>query len=216
MIITVQKPLLEIIEKIKAHSRIYIVGCAACATKCQTGSEEAVLKMAEELKQAGKEVAGHIVLDTPCDIRIVKKDLGRVAAADPSLVFLVLACGAGVQAIEKTLPNHRLYPALDPVFTGTTERIGIYHEYCSLCGECILDRTAGICPVTRCAKGLLNGPCGGSIGGKCEVDQERDCAWALIVDKLKRTGELDSFFKQVIAPRTVVKLKTLNTKKKHE
>src|SRR3989339_882351 len=146
MIITVQKPLPEILDSLKDYDNVFIVGCAACATKCQTGGEEAVKKIS----------AG---------------------------VFLILGCGAGVQSVEK-VTSAPLVPALDPVFTGTVERIGIYHEYCALCGSCMLAGTGGICPITRCAKSLINGPCGGAVNGKCEVDADQDCAWVLIYNKL--------------------------------
>jgi len=216
MIITVQKPLSEITEKLENYSTVFIVGCAACATKCQTGSEEAVRQMAEELRKAGKTIAGTAVLDTTCDMRIVKKELGRLQLNDPQTALLILACGAGVQAVEKVLSTAIIIPGLNPVFTGTTERIGIYHEYCALCGDCILDRTGGICPVTRCAKGLVNGPCGGVVNGKCEVDQERDCAWALIYNKLVKAGGEKSILNEYMPPRADPKPRQLNTTKKKE
>ncbi|HBU70034.1 MAG TPA: 5,10-methylenetetrahydrofolate reductase [Elusimicrobia bacterium] len=205
MIITVQKPLPEILDSLKDYDNVFIVGCAACATKCQTGGEEAVKKISEELKKAGKKVSGSAVLDTPCDIRVAKRDLKNVSAG----VFLILGCGAGVQSVEK-VTSAPLVPALDPVFTGTVERIGIYHEYCALCGSCMLAGTGGICPITRCAKSLINGPCGGAVNGKCEADPDSDCAWALILEKTKGKGIL----KDYMPPRSFIKPKNIGRHKK--
>ncbi|MHB9154106.1 MAG: methylenetetrahydrofolate reductase C-terminal domain-containing protein [Endomicrobiales bacterium] len=208
MIITVSKPFNEVLDSLKNHTRLFLVGCAACATKCQTGNEEAVKKMAAELEKAGKEIAGFAVLDTPCDQRIVRKDLVRSEAAVKAEALLVLACGAGIGAIEKVMDTP-LVPALNPVFVGTTERIGVYHEYCAVCGACILGRTGGICPLTRCAKGMANGPCGGVIDGKCEVDAERDCAWALIFEKLRKTGREKDVFGAYFPPRSFARPRSI-------
>ena len=203
MIITTQKPFPEILELLSRHKNIFIVGCAACATKCRTGGEEALAVMAAALENEGKTISGRKILDTPCDIRVARKDLKEIAACADDAV-LVLACGAGVQAVEKAV-SLVVYPALNPVFTGTTERIGLYHEYCSLCGDCILGKTGGICPVTRCAKGLVNGPCGGAVSGKCEVDRDNDCAWILIAEKIKNNPSDKNILKIFVPARTVVK-----------
>ena len=203
MIITISKPFTEIVDLLSRHKNIFIVGCAACATKCRTGGEEALAVMAAALENEGKTISGRKILDTPCDIRVARKDLKEIAGGTAGAV-LVLACGAGVQAVEKAV-SIAVYPALNPVFTGTTERIGIYHEYCSLCGDCILGKTGGICPLTRCAKGLVNGPCGGAAGGKCEVDRDDDCAWVLIAEKVKNNPPDKNSLKTFMPARTTVK-----------
>jgi ferredoxin len=208
MIITVTKPLVEIIEGIKNYNNIFVVGCSACATKCQTGSEEAVGKMIEELKKLGKNVTGSVMLDTPCDMRIVKKDLSRLPEASSADAVLVLACGAGVGAIEKIV-DKPLVPALNPVFVGTTERIGQYDEYCAVCGDCMLAKTGGICPVSRCAKGMQNGPCGGVIDGKCETDSSKDCVWVLILEKLKKSGKEADILNNYFPPKKTAKLRAV-------
>jgi hypothetical protein len=208
MIITVTKPLLEILETLKAYKNVFVVGCAACATKCQTGSEEAVVKAIEELKKAGKTVAGSVILDTPCDVRIVKKDLSHLPEAKSADAILVLACGAGVGAIEKTV-HKPLIPALNPVFVGTTERIGQYDEYCAICGDCVTAKTGGICPVSRCAKGMLNGPCGGVLDGKCETDSSKDCVWVLILEKLKKSGKESEILNNYFPPKKTAKPKAV-------
>lgn len=204
MIITVTKPLPEILETLKTYNKVFVVGCAACATKCQTGNEEAVAKATEELKKSGKTLAGSVILDTPCDMRIVKKDLSRLPEVKSADAILVLACGAGVGALEKTI-DKPLIPALNPVFVGTTERIGQYNEYCAVCGDCIVSKTGGICPVSRCAKGMLNGPCGGVIDGKCETDSSKDCVWVLILEKLKKSGKESDILSNYFPPKKTAK-----------
>ena len=211
MIITVSKPLNEIKENLKPYKKVFVVGCSACATKCQTGSEEAVKNIISELERWGKTVTGYKILDTPCDIRIAKKELSKSSEVSSADCLLMLSCGAGVQSAEKAV-DKELVPALNPVFVGTTERIGIYQEYCAVCGECILDKTLGLCPVARCAKGLVNGPCGGTINGKCEVDLESDCVWALIYEKYKKKGREKEFASVFMPPSKTLKPKTLKNK----
>lgn len=206
MIITVTKPLAEILEGLKGYNNIFVVGCAACATKCQTGGEEAVNLAKAELEKAGKKFAGSVLLDTPCDSRIVKKDLSKLPEVKAADAVLVLACGAGVGALENIIEKP-LVPGLNPVFVGTTERIGQYNEFCAVCGDCIAGKTGGICPVSRCAKGLVNGPCGGVIDGKCETDTARDCVWVLILDKLKKSGREADIIKNYFPPRKTAKPK---------
>ncbi len=106
-------------------------------------------------------------------------------------VVLSLACGAGVQTMAKLFPGLRVLPALNTNLIGMAEEHGVWTEVCLACGDCILGRTGGICPVTRCSKQLLNGPCGGSMNGKCEISKDVDCAWQLIIDRLKELGRLD-------------------------
>jgi hypothetical protein len=209
MIITESKLLADVLENLKPYGKVFLVGCAACATKCQTGDEEAVKKLSAELVKAGKAVTGYVILDTPCDIRIAKRDLAKSPQAAEADAVVLLACGAGVQAAEKVL-NKPLIPGLNPVFIGTAERIGVFHEYCSVCGECILDKTAGICPVTRCSKGLINGPCGGMVDGKCEVDADKDCAWVLIYNKLKLGNNEKDIASRYLPPKKRAKPYKIN------
>jgi hypothetical protein len=204
MIITVSKKAEELLKSLETFSDIFVVGCAACATKCQTGSEEAVKKTIEALKQNNKKVTGYAILDTPCDIRIAKRDISKNKDVKDAQALLVLACGAGVQSLEKAV-DKPLIPGLNPVFVGTTERIGVYDEFCKVCGDCFINETGGICPVARCAKGLLNGPCGGVIDGKCEIETTRDCVWVLILEKLKKTNQKNTIFKDYKPPRTFAK-----------
>ena len=198
MIITEQKPFEEILEAVKPYKKIAIVGCDTCATLCQTGGEEQVNEMAEKLKDR---VVAAFVIETPCDMRTCRRDLRRHREElEEAEAILVMSCGVGVQTVGD-LSGKVVIPALNTKFLGMTERIGRFYERCRACGDCILYETGGICPLTRCAKGLLNGPCGGQVDGKCEVGgYERDCAWVLIWERLKERGRLD-LFKKFRPPR---------------
>lgn len=200
MIITGKKNIEEILGQILKNDNVFIVGCGGCATKCDTGSQKAVDEMSAELVKHNVSVAGNIVLETACDVRLAKRDLLKSIKDKAVTAILTLTCGAGVQAIEK-VTDLKIISGLDSLFVGTTERIGVYKNFCSNCGECILGKTAGICPKTRCQKGLLNGPCGGFVNGKCEVDQTLDCAWVLIYEKLKKNNQLGNFITSFIPPK---------------
>ncbi len=190
MIATKQKPFDEILDSLKGEKRIFIVGCGDCATICHTGGEEEVWAMEERLVAEGKKVVGTVVIEVACHtlkVRSVFNELKeQIRQADG---LLVLACGAGVQAASQ-VPTRTVHPGLDSLFLANIRRHGEFLERCSMCGQCILDLTRGICPLTRCAKGLINGPCGGAKDGKCEVE-ERDCCWVQIYERLKERGELD-------------------------
>ncbi len=192
MIIQKQKPFEEILEELEEDQKVFIAGCSECATTCKTGGEEEVEAMKEKLQAEGKEVTGTHVFDTAClagEVRSRAEENQQALEAADSV--LVLSCGNGVQTIGDEL-GIRVHPGCDSLFVGEVVHLGKYQEKCSTCGECILEDTEGICPVTRCAKGLLNGPCGGyTAEGKCEVDPEKDCAWVLIYNRLKERGKLD-------------------------
>jgi len=191
MIISKPKPLEEILSFIGDKKRVFLTGCSLCATTCMVGGEKELLEMKEELEKIGKEVTGNVVLDPSCHKLQVRSSLKKQKEAlKVSDCILCMACGDGVQTIAgvSKLP---VYPANDTMFIGEIERLGQFSEACRACGECELGWTAGICPITRCAKSLLNGPCGGSKDGKCEVDPDNDCAWVLIYNRLKDLGELN-------------------------
>ncbi|MFX1296645.1 MAG: methylenetetrahydrofolate reductase C-terminal domain-containing protein [Promethearchaeota archaeon] len=216
MIITEKKDFEEILNNLNGFKKIIIVGCGLCATACQTGGEEQVKEMKELLKDAWDgEVLNTLVIESVCDIRLSKRDLKKikedVATTDG---FLIMSCGIGAQTIAD-LTKKAVIPANNTMFIGQTERIGVYHEFCKACGDCILAYTGGICPVTRCAKGLLNGPCGGVVNGKCEVgNYTNDCAWILIFNRLKELNRLDLYktfrmpkdYKISSSPRNIDKL----------
>jgi ferredoxin len=195
MIITKVKTDEEIKEAIGPFTKIAVVGCGTCSTLCQTGGEDQVKAMVQKLTDMGKEVTGSIVIESPCDLRIDKRDLKRIGdSLSEADALLVMSCGVGVQVVGEASEKIAL-AALDTMFIGEVERIGKFYEMCRACGSCILNETGGICPITRCAKHLLNGPCGGMREGKCEVGTDKDCAWVLIYNKLKEQGRDDLFTK---------------------
>lgn len=193
MIITKQKPQEEIRKMTEGYKHLFFVGCGQCSTQCQTGGEWEVEELGRILSEEGHQTAGSTVVYAPCHEldtkRHFRKHKEQIARAD---AVLVMSCGAGVQAaVEATdLP---VYPTNDSLFLGNTQRHMHFQEKCSTCGECVLEWSGGICPVTRCPKGLLNGPCGGTNHGMCEVDDEKPCAWTLIYNRLESLGQLDRF-----------------------
>lgn len=192
MILTEQKKYDEVIKMLEGAKSVFIVGCGTCATTASTGGEDQVKEFADKLKKDGKEIIGTAVVESTCDSRLCRKSLSgyndKLERAD---AFLVMACGAGVQTISG-LVGKAVFPALNSMFVAKIERVGKYYEMCTTCGDCQLDRTGGICLVTRCPKNTLNGPCGGSVNGKCEVNQDNDCAWALIEERLKQINKVEN------------------------
>ncbi len=193
MIITSAKDKNNLLSVLEKHESVFLVGCGSCATACNTGGEKEVKEMQEFLEQNGKTVTGWIVPEETCQHMLCRKELrAHDKEVEQANCLLVMSCGAGVQAIGSLMEDKPVYSALDSLFLGNVQRVGNYAETCSMCGNCVLNKTGGICPVTRCAKGLLNGPCGGPVDGKCEVYPEKDCAWILIYNRLKARGELDA------------------------
>jgi len=187
--ITRKKSFEDVNKMLEGFNKIYIFGCGTCATMCGTGGNPEVSEMKKKLQNIGKVITDSLVIPTACDDLtkdMVKQHLKEIKESD---AILVMACAFGVQTIASLIIKP-VFPALDTLFIGREEGIGYFAEICMQCGECVLDKTAGICPVTRCAKSLLNGPCGGSVNGKCEVDPNIDCAWQLIYDRLKDLGQL--------------------------
>jgi len=196
MVITEQKPISEIIESLKAYAKVFLVGCGECATVCKTGGEAELLKIKERLEQEGKVIVGTCVPPSPGVAAKIKSELAKtLKALREAEVILVLACGLGAQSVKD---NERLsltvLPALNTLFGAVVDGRGNFWEKCSMCGECVLGTTAGICPITLCAKGLLNGPCGGMNKGKCEVDKDQDCAWVLIYKELQKKNKTQELY----------------------
>ncbi len=200
MIITKQKPIDEILKYLSECKKIFIVGCAQCATVCKTGGEDEVKVMKEILKEHGKEVLGAEVWDPPCHLLEIKK---RVRESEDAIsradVILCMSCGDGTYTVMHGT-DKRVYPANDTLFLGEVERAGRFSETCSLCGDCTLFMSGGYCPNTFCPKELQNGPCGGAKDGKCEINPDIDCGWILIYKRLKDLGELDKM-KQIQPPK---------------
>jgi len=200
MIISELKTEAELELATAGFARLFLVGCGACATACKTGGEEQVVALQEWLAERGKEVTGWAVVDEACHIPRAGRDLRQnKAAVTEAEALVVLACGSGIQSISAST-DQRVIGALNSRFLGNVRRFGQYEEKCSLCGDCILNETAGICPVTTCAKGLLNGPCGGMEDGRCEADSEIDCAWVTIFERLQKQ-QRPGVFARTVPPK---------------
>lgn len=201
MIITKKREFKDLMENLKNYDSLFLVGCSECASLCGTGGEPELESLKETLKAEGKKVTGTLLPKTGCQTlgtKIeLKKDKDACAAAD---AIIVLSCGAGTQSAVEIFPDKPVYPANDTLFLGNMTRFQMFDERCSLCGECVLDKTGGICPVTACPKGLLNGPCGGTNDGKCEVSTDIDCAWVRIYERMKRTGQIEEM-KKTLEPK---------------
>lgn len=194
---TIQKPINEIVGYIRKGEKVFVVGCGNCAMKCHSGGEPETAAMAERLKKRGIEVVGHCVPGPPgsslCKLSNTKKVLmgdynNKTSLADS---FLVLACGQGIHTVIDATGGCMVHPGCDTIFGGETVSDNEINEYCSLCGDCVIEYTGGLCPVTLCSKSLLNGPCGGAENGMCEVDNNRECGWVMIYKRLKELGRLD-------------------------
>lgn len=189
MIISQKKPIEELMAMLEGVTKVAIVGCGSCATSCETGGEKDVAALKEYLEANGKEVVATAMPGESCQKLLVKKEVKEIKKSDAEAV-VSMACGDGCQTVADNL-GIPVYPANNTMFLGQVERVGIFNEACRMCGDCVLGTTGGICPITKCAKSLVNGPCGGQKNGKCEVCPDNDCAWILIYNRLKDLGQLD-------------------------
>ena len=194
MITAEQKPFEEIHAMIQPYKHVHILGCGTCVTVCMAGGEKEVSILASTLRLANRERGIDMeitegTIERQCDREFFAEEADALHRAD---AVLSTACGVGVQFCSEIVEGKRVLPALNTKFYGTTLEEGVWSERCAGCGDCVLDRFGGICPIARCSKSLLNGPCGGSQDGMCEVDQENiDCGWQLIFDRMKSLGLLD-------------------------
>jgi len=202
MIKAKQKPITEIKGLIAPYNNILVLGCGTCVTISFAGGEKEVGMLASALRIAaaleGKEQTfAEATVQRQCEWEFIDAVADQIQRAD---AVLSLACGVGVQALAERYPDKVILPGVNTTFLGMAVEHGVLMERCRACGDCILGLTAGICPIARCAKNLLNGPCGGSQNGKCEVDPDLDCAWQLIYDRLARLGQLDRLA-TIMAPK---------------
>jgi len=200
MIVADKKPIEEIIEQIRDKDRLLILGCNECVTVCEAGGKKEAGILASALRmfflnQGKKARIDEITLERQCDHEYLEEIRDVVDQYD---AIVSIACGVGVQFTAEKYQTLPVYPGVNTCFLGVTEKRGLWTERCQACGQCILAKTAGICPVSRCAKRLFNGPCGGSTKGKCEINKDLDCAWQLIVDRLKALGKFDQY--EVLMP----------------
>lgn len=193
MIVAERKPIAKIEEMVAPYPRVLMVGCGTCVAVCLAGGDKEVQILAEELRLKARaegrdQVFDEVTLTRQCDREYLDLIAARVDDYD---ALLSTACGAGVQYLAERYDSKRVLPALDTRFIGVAMGAGEWQQRCLACADCVLDRTGGICPKTMCAKGLVNGPCGGTNHGKCEVNPETDCAWTLIYERLKKQDRLD-------------------------
>jgi len=192
MIISEAKPLPEILGYLEGEQRVFIVGCKGCAEACHTGGEAQVVEMKGQLEAEGKEITGYTVVDFLCDKALVKLRLrpheAEIVSADS---LLVMTCGLGVQATAAVV-DKLVHPACNVLNVGGARGEWRGEERCLECGDCLLDYTGGICPLTACTKSLINGPCGGAKDGRCEFEPDaRECGWQRIYERLQKLGRLD-------------------------
>ena len=194
MIVGERKPIAEIEKIVAPYRKILILGCGTCVKTCFAGGEDEVAVLASALrlsaKKAGRQIEiEELTVERQCEDEFIRES-ARAMARNESV--LSLACGAGVQAMARRFQKMPVLPGVNTTFMGVLEKPGLFTEECSGCGNCQLAVFGAVCPFTRCAKKLLNGPCGGSRNGKCEVDAEIDCAWHLIIERLTALGQLNN------------------------
>lgn len=194
MIVAEQKPIAEIKDTLLSYEKVLVLGCGTCVKTCFAGGEDEVAVLASALRLACKMEGQPIdieeaTVERQCENEFIQEAAPAVGRND---AVLSLACGAGIQAIARCFEKTPVLPGVNTTFIGALERPGVFTEECSGCGNCQLAIFGGICPVTRCAKKLLNGPCGGSRNGECEVNADTDCAWHLIIERLGSLGQLEN------------------------
>ncbi|MFB3894289.1 MAG: methylenetetrahydrofolate reductase C-terminal domain-containing protein [Phycisphaerae bacterium] len=197
MIVAERKPFDQIVEMLKPYKKVLVLACGGCVTVCLTGGEKQAEELASQLRLAAKANGMDITVDTDCITRQcdrefvqnLKKPLSEYDAV------LSIACGVGVGFMTELFPKSIVLPGLNTTFYGANTAPGQWAEYCHGCGDCVLAETGGICPIARCSKSLINGACGGTSHGKCEVSKEMDCAWYLIYKRLQELGRLDQYRK---------------------
>jgi ferredoxin len=198
MIVAQRKKIPEIYNSIKEYRSVLVLGCGTCVTVCLAGGEREVSIISSALRIAtrkdGREIKiNEYTIERQCDNVFIESAAEEIKKND---AVLSLGCGAGVQAIAERYPDTPVYAGLDTCFLGILESRGVWAEKCIQCGECVLSDFGGICPITRCAKHMLNGPCGGSREDRCEMRPDQPCAWQLIYKRLKSIGQLDKLNKE--------------------
>jgi len=199
MIVAEIKPFEEIMNMVRDRKKVLILGCGSCVSVCMSGGEKQVELLASALRMASNKEGNQITVGEKtilrqCDPEFVQQIQDDFAHYD---AVLSMACGAGVQGITQWMKNVLVFPAMNTRFIGLSDGQGKWVEICAACGDCVLGLTGGICPVTSCPKGILNGPCGGNKKGKCEVSPDVPCAWVRIYERMKELGRLDELKKEI-------------------
>lgn len=202
MIVAEPKALEEIVPLIEGLNTVYVLGCGTCVTVCLTGGDREAHILAQELSNPALYDGRPPTFEVETIERQCERDMLKAYQEIPAHcdAVLSLACGAGVQTLSSIYHQLPIFPALNTTFLGALDEPGLWGEKCYGCGDCVLARTGGICPVARCAKRLFNGPCGGSKDGRCEINKETDCAWALIIARLMNLKRLD-LYEEIIPPK---------------
>ena len=193
MIVAKRKPFDEIQESIRGYEKVLLVGCGTCVAVCLAGGEKEVALLGLEIEMSRRLAdnpveLGTVTLERQCDREYLDEIESRAGSYD---ALISMACGVGIQFLAERYPDKPVLPAVDTTGLAVNQAVGWYEERCRSCGRCILGLTGGICPVTMCAKGLYNGPCGGTNRGKCEISQDQPCAWYTIHERLAKQGRLD-------------------------
>ncbi|MBU0516939.1 MAG: methylenetetrahydrofolate reductase C-terminal domain-containing protein [Proteobacteria bacterium] len=188
--ITRPKPAEEVDRLLDDAGRVFVIGCGTCTTLTKTGGLEEVAAEVKRLTEAGRLVTGSVVLPVACDELTAEALAEHGDAINMADAVLVMSCAFGVQTVARQLVK-TVVPFQDTLFIGKEKGRLLFDEICQQCGDCILGETGGVCPVVSCHKGLVNGPCGGTNAGKCEIDADKDCAWTLIYERLEKLGKLD-------------------------
>jgi ferredoxin len=202
MIVGERKPFEEIQRLLEGREKVLLVGCGTCVKVCFTGGDKEVAVLASQLRLSAakarkKKVVDELTVERQCEIEFVDEVAKKLKGHD---VIMSMACGAGAQMLASRFPQMPVVPAVNTTFLGMLEKQGLFVENCQGCGTCVLGTFGGICPVTRCAKSLFSGPCGGSQHGMCEVGGEVPCAWHQIIERLTKLGQLDNL-KAPVAPK---------------
>lgn len=195
MIVGKQKPLDEIWDMVKDHKNLLVFGCNTCVAVCHEGGNKEAETLASLLRIRAEQEGSDIVItnsgiERQCEHEFFEPAMEAIESVD---AVLSTACGIGVQFIAEKFEKTIVYPGLNTTFLGAVEKLGVMTEKCQACGQCVLGVTAGVCPIARCAKRVLNGPCGGSTNGSCEINKEVDCAWQLIINRLNALGQMDRY-----------------------
>ena len=202
MIIAEQKPLNDVIKMLEGHKKVLVVGCRSCVAVCLAGGEKEAGILAESLRLHSDLIGREWEIEETTLERVCEKEWVREmeSAINGKDAVVSLACGVGTQVIHELYPGVFVIPGVNTISMGAPEEQGIYLEKCGGCGDCVLHLTGGVCPVARCSKSMMNGPCGGSQNGKCEIDPDTPCGWDLIYRSLKEQGRLD-LMEAVIPPK---------------
>ncbi len=194
MIVGQQKPFDEVWSMVKNFKKVLVYGCNTCVAISHAGGEKEAEVLASMIRmkaaQEGVDMkVGHAAIMRHCEPEYFDPLMDEVRTYD---LVLSTACGVGVNFLAQRIGNIPVYPGINTSFYGAVPKPGEFIELCAGCGNCILHLTGGICPIARCTKSLMNGPCGGTDKGKCEISQDVDCGWYLIVERMKQLGKLES------------------------